>query len=355
MCNGRSLSFITLIKILIFDNFSSKSRNRKIRCDGAKPTCHNCTRRKNLTGPCCYDPAPKRRGPDRNPGARQRLARDGNEEDTDGNRRPKARRNASSTSQRSGRDTSSASNPTTPSEDNLSAVSSDSLHGGRFGDDNPWGALEPMQSLTVSQPSLSQYSQNFVNGGEGVTDQLFPADFQLVAGFSQASFDPREPDNLGERRDYVQMVAQPSLEYSQKAWWDVLLNVYTLPDAVNTLTPMNASRESVTSRVIKDLRFLFRASNYWFSFFHVPRFFQKFLDPKKRYDMQPSLILAMCSLAIFWQSSEIGQGKTGRTLALKLRDEAQSALESSINAGWFTDELAQAAWVGISIMRSDTP
>lgn len=184
-----------------------------------------------------------------------------------------------------------------------------------------------------------------MGGGDGVPEQLFTHDYQVIAPFSQVSFDPREPDSHGERRDYVQMVAHPSLEFSQKAWWDVLLNVYTLPEAVNTLSLIKASRESVTTRVIKDLRFLFRASNYWFSFLHVPRFFAKFLDPKKRHDMQPSLVLAMCSLAIFWQSSEIGQGKTGRTLALKLRDEAQSALESSINAGWFTDELAQAAWV----------
>lgn len=53
------------------------SRSRKIRCDGAKPICHNCSRR--ATTPvggaveCTYDSAPKRRGPDRHPGARQRL------------------------------------------------------------------------------------------------------------------------------------------------------------------------------------------------------------------------------------------------------------------------------------------
>ncbi|KAJ3521201.1 hypothetical protein NM688_g9048 [Phlebia brevispora] len=52
-------------------------RTRKIRCDGAKPTCHNCSRRtangsEPLT-PCQYDAAPKRRGPDKNPGSRQRL------------------------------------------------------------------------------------------------------------------------------------------------------------------------------------------------------------------------------------------------------------------------------------------
>lgn len=51
------------------------SRTRKIRCDGTKPTCHNCTRRAGPSDPCVYDAAPKRRGPDKTPGARQRMAR----------------------------------------------------------------------------------------------------------------------------------------------------------------------------------------------------------------------------------------------------------------------------------------
>ncbi|KIM89129.1 hypothetical protein PILCRDRAFT_212993 [Piloderma croceum F 1598] len=56
-------------------------RTRKIRCDGAKPTCHNCSRRSTNGGATCsYDSAPKRRGPDKTPGARQRTARDTNQE-----------------------------------------------------------------------------------------------------------------------------------------------------------------------------------------------------------------------------------------------------------------------------------
>ena len=50
------------------------SRGRKIRCDGAKPVCHNCSRRTENPHICTYDTAPKRRGPDRIPGARQRSA-----------------------------------------------------------------------------------------------------------------------------------------------------------------------------------------------------------------------------------------------------------------------------------------
>jgi hypothetical protein len=83
--------------------FPLHSRTRKIRCDGAKPVCHNCYRRQapasassvdttslvnitssptsatspthaDLMGPCCYDSAPKRRGPDKKPGSRQRIS-----------------------------------------------------------------------------------------------------------------------------------------------------------------------------------------------------------------------------------------------------------------------------------------
>ncbi len=50
------------------------SRGRKIRCDGAKPICHNCSRRTENPHICSYDSAPKRRGPDKVPGARQRSA-----------------------------------------------------------------------------------------------------------------------------------------------------------------------------------------------------------------------------------------------------------------------------------------
>ena len=52
------------------------SRIRKIRCDGAKPVCHSCSHRTTDKNECNYDPAPKRRGPDKMPGARQRMARE---------------------------------------------------------------------------------------------------------------------------------------------------------------------------------------------------------------------------------------------------------------------------------------
>ncbi len=63
---------IALRKACGSDRTQRCSRNRKIRCDGAKPVCHNCSRRTDNSQVCNYDAAPKRRGPDRTPGARQR-------------------------------------------------------------------------------------------------------------------------------------------------------------------------------------------------------------------------------------------------------------------------------------------
>lgn len=59
-----------------FDTTPCHSRSRKIRCDGAKPVCHNCHTRPptgSAMGECNYDPAPKRRGPDKVQGARTRT------------------------------------------------------------------------------------------------------------------------------------------------------------------------------------------------------------------------------------------------------------------------------------------
>jgi hypothetical protein len=52
--------------------FAGFSRSRKIRCDSTRPVCNNCVRRSNE---CEYDAVPKRRGPDKRPGTRQRSCK----------------------------------------------------------------------------------------------------------------------------------------------------------------------------------------------------------------------------------------------------------------------------------------
>ena len=70
-----------------------------------------------------------------------------------------------------------------------------------------------------------------------------------------------------------------------------------------------------------------------------------YFDPVQRERIQPSLVLALVAMSTFWQSSEMGLSRQGRDRALRFRDEAQSALDASFNAGWIDETLAQAAWV----------
>lgn len=57
---------------------TTDSRSRKLRCDRLKPQCHHCIRRnRRIPGHsvCEYEDVPRRRGPDRVPGARTRTTK----------------------------------------------------------------------------------------------------------------------------------------------------------------------------------------------------------------------------------------------------------------------------------------
>ena len=144
--------------------------------------------------------------------------------------------------------------------------------------------------------------------------------------------------------------SEPSLIFTRKIWWDSLLSLYISPTSKHLQVLSSSQRESAAQSITSDIRFLFRASNYWFSFFHIPSFFGKFCDPVKRERIQPCLILALLAMATFWQSSEVGYGKEGRERALRFRDEAQAAMDASFNAGWIDETLAQAAWVRYHVL-----
>ncbi|KAJ7108623.1 hypothetical protein C8R44DRAFT_636323 [Mycena epipterygia] len=151
--------------------------------------------------------------------------------------------------------------------------------------------------------------------------------------------------NCEVRCNDVKIASQPSLDFSRRIWWDSLLTLYLSPTSVRLESLSTSQRDDASHRITSDLRFLFRTSIYWFSFLHAPTFFSNFYDSSKRQQVQPSLILSALAISTFWQSSEVGLSRHGRDRALRFRDEAQSALEASFNAGWVDDGLAQAAWI----------
>ncbi|TFK52485.1 hypothetical protein OE88DRAFT_1795692 [Heliocybe sulcata] len=341
-------------------------RNRKIRCDGGKPICFNCNRRPD-SFLCSYDATPKRRGPDRLQGARQRSAKDSSDGDIPAatrNRRRRVRPDAAPYN---------AAEPRGTVEDVVSTATEFHLAedygaidpGGSQGWDSqtaslsfvggtsysPYPVLSNMRSPSSSDPSgtpqiIAEYKTSQLPGFpavglEDIISSSAPSLVRQLRGTSDGSEHSDESNSVG-------IVAEPSLCFTRKTWWDSLLTFYSDIDygsGIRSLALTASQRESGMRRITSDLRTLFRTSNYWFSFFNVPRFLNDFFDTRRRETMQPSLVLAALAVATFLHSSELDQAEAGRTRAMRLRDEAQACLEASLNGQWIDSSLAQAAWL----------
>lgn len=382
--NGEAYLFVLRRQLLIQTLFS---RTRKIRCDGAKPVCHNCGRRTTGNNECTYDPVPKRRGPDKTPGARQRMARDVRNQLDSSLLQSRRRRRTRDVPSLDPNDTieyssSSLSPPSLPQQDAIALPISLSIppavdtNDSKRYDACPLGAtsiqsthscgchgLSPCPDILGTAGFTDNYKARHPVSGEQVSVTMrlmFPfqpppyGDAFSLSTLMSYNTHPianhgyiTELDENGNERtdDRSDMVSQPSLVFTRDVWWESLLLLYMSPNSTRLQALSPAQRESAAQGIASDLRFVFKASNYWFSFFHIPTFFGNFFDPVRRKHMQPSLVLALLAMSTFWQSSEVGLGLAGRERALRFRDEAQSALEASVNVGWLDETLAQAAWV----------
>ncbi|KIM31556.1 hypothetical protein M408DRAFT_21575 [Serendipita vermifera MAFF 305830] len=254
-------------------------RLRKVRCDSNRPTCKNCTRRSDA---CQYDPAPKRRGPDKRPRTYHNLQRKTPEESASSPRR----------------------NRTPGRLEHSTSLELGDLHAQGIVEEASYMMLENNQNGSL--PLLPSSSIPML-GSAYLEDELLLSDTHLSHG--------------------------PSCSFQKQTWWDNLLSIYSQDRAEGSL------------KIYKDLEFLLNDNLEWISFIEFRGFADKLFVQRARATMQPSVILAALALSTMMRSSELGLGQEGRTLALWLRDTAQSSLEASISASWIDPSLAQAAFV----------
>ncbi|KAM6494149.1 hypothetical protein JOM56_010510 [Amanita muscaria] len=331
-------------------------RTRKIRCDGAKPVCHNCKRRACLD--CEYDTSPKRRGPDKTPGARQRIARElrlGNPE------LPRRRRRTQQAEGNAMQDRQMSileSEPIPPPQE-LSYQGS-LTHGflslSHYKDKCSCHGINYCPMATYSSVVYQAVHVSLLSASDcrcALNCAQEPAMVQNLQDNADAFLDAGRgyPTNFHDEQDETEPTItlsidnEPSLRFARKIWWDSLLCLYLSPNSKRLQSLTSNQREIAARSITSDLRFVFRASNHWFSFMHIPTFFGEFYDPVRREGIQPCLVLSLLAMATFWKSSEVEMAKQGRERALRLRDEAQAALEASINSRWIDETVVQAAWV----------
>lgn len=263
-------------------------RLRKVRCDSARPICKNCTRRSDT---CEYDPAPKRRGPDKKPRACPNL-------------HEKTLKNAVSPVKRA-RTRRQIGSSHSPERYNLQAPHRTS----RSRSDEVSYSAPNGNANPPSLPSLSSSSSPFLG----------------LAFLEDGNLDLLTPANCVPRG--------PSCTFYKQTWWDNLLSLYSQNRAQSGL------------KIYQDLDFIFNENMYWLSFVNFRRFVDNLFNPQTRPFMQPSVVLAALALSTMMKSSEVGLGEEGRGFALLLRDAAQSSLDASISASWIDPSLAQAAFL----------
>ncbi|GJJ13286.1 hypothetical protein Clacol_007538 [Clathrus columnatus] len=346
-------------------------RSRKIRCDGAKPQCQKCCRR---ASECDYDAVPKRRGPDKKPGARQRTSKKtkaSKQEAQNGSQVaaavPSDERNIiplySSSIKPCHEDSSLTSQHLNPASHiftplphpnfpelnerrgSMSSSTEQPLPITPIDGPEITSSLPPVSNATTAsnipyRPERVDASNRFSRLlPESVADEVnllitLKENYEIIRGLNSqgeahkfpyyghnqtlfGDYPARGHSGEDENKWEEEIGPEPSLDYSRKAWWDSLIVLY-LP----------GEDKAITSRqILADLRFF------------------NFCNPSERDKMQPSLVLAILAVSAFMTSSEIDQGSAGRMRALWLRDAAQSSLEASFNAQWVDPTLAQAAWL----------
>ncbi|PIL35206.1 transcription factor [Ganoderma sinense ZZ0214-1] len=269
-------------------------RIRKTRCDGAKP--------------------PKRRGQDKVPGTRVR---------TSTHHKSKRRKTSSGTDDDdSGSESSSPGSPSPPCESTC-------------------GQRQPDPQLHATYDNFpGLYSDG---DGDGESDEYDP--FPLVDLDGPNAETEYSLGRYAFQKEPA-IPARPSIEFTRDTWWDALLTFYSTDlGTIEAISLSADQRSDIVVHIISDLRALFHSSVYWVSFIHLPRFFDRLLNPKSRATMQPSFIMSALAIGLFTQSSEAERGAAGRVKALKLVELAHSSLQASMASGWVDVELIQAAWL----------
>ncbi|KAI0074422.1 hypothetical protein K474DRAFT_1601483 [Panus rudis PR-1116 ss-1] len=304
-------------------------RARKIRCDSTRPVCHNCTRRNNE---CEYDAVPKRRGPDKRPGTRQRSCKKRPSETEPSGSQAKKRRKSSG-----------------DHEGNLIAFDVKENVTGSTKRSLPMTRLDPSVATTLQIPQRVQVDlETSVSPRQVASDVIYPKDevaqsYRRGPPYPYDTFDsslkafarPANENNhrLQDQRGSSDLEAMsPDVEFSRKTFWDTLLDSYS------------SSREQSAHDLITDIEFLLQNSGTWL-FFFPPSFVQDLREQHRRIEIQPALILACLALSNLMQSSELENGASGRARAVYYRNHAQEELNAACRSQNIDYFLAEAAFV----------
>ncbi|KAI6033231.1 hypothetical protein F5J12DRAFT_799618 [Pisolithus orientalis] len=257
-------------------------RARKIRCDSTRPICHNCVRRSNE---CQYDAVPKRRGPDKRPGTRQRSCK----------KRP-----------------ADGSTPVPPSKRKKAGTWSG----------NPQAEVQAQRIGLEHNVIRTQQD----TGNQPPQPSLSPRRPELSLAQARTL-----PDSYATQPDKSRGASTPVIQYDPKEAWSNLLGGYS------------KTREESMDDIVNDLSLIFTTRGHWLPVINVRDLVQRLFASEDRSLSQLCLIFAGLAVTTLMKSSEMGLSTAGQNRAAWLRDQAYASLEASWSSQLIDINLARAA------------
>jgi len=339
--------------LICFDRY--RSRSRKVKCGGEKPSCLRCERKEST---CTYDEGPRRRGPDRRPGTRQRSA--GGSALTKAEARKRKRAASVLSDKEDGETVLLRKKSKAQAPPHLSITTTSSLTNARSAQAREnadqlsaaFGPVDVGQQIVILRGASNQYTPSPTSVVVNPPSLAISTALQPSRGIESSMLLPELPSaqytRLARERPQVvslpqyqhatfavdppplptftvpSIIREPSLRFSRDMWWDTLISFY------------GPSRPVATQNVYDDLDHIFRISSVHFAFIHLPLFYSCIQKTEGRTQMQPALILSLLALATLLRSSELGLGMPGRLRALSLLEQAQSAFAASYNSSVVT-------------------
>ncbi|KAJ7633303.1 hypothetical protein B0H17DRAFT_1108091 [Mycena rosella] len=365
-------------------------RSRKIRCDSTRPHCANCSRRADM---CEYDTAPKRRGPDKKPGTRQRRCKTRVDEGENVPQRKLSSRPDSSSGASASASIGELPSPASVSPPDAAIALSTAPQAERptkrqkvskrevrtqsLGDLAERVQQQPSRAPAVAahtygrairplppqphSPSTEQGPLRISTDDAVLLRRTQPSSAQPPS--STRPLSSAHPPSSMSSAQYLGTPSSASYTYNvspfeQTTGYELGHQPPSahvdhpqfpgLPSAAVQATQQGwweAFLRSYTLREIAtELNFLFSESSITLSFVNIGFLLETLWSPTKYLTLQPAFVLASMALAVLIRSSETERGAQGRERAAFLRHSAQDALERAWREGmWVDATLAEAA------------
>ncbi|KAF6765530.1 hypothetical protein DFP72DRAFT_204488 [Ephemerocybe angulata] len=285
-------------------------RSRKIRCDSTRPGCNNCARRNNQ---CEYDAVPKRRGPDKRPGTRQRSCKKRPPPDGTNPAPPKRKKTSSDRAQ----EPRESSQPRAKDNLNMAQPSSRSPPTIPRASDR----MAPQGYPYAHHPNASPTTDLRVTTGHpdllAVKVEQSPT-YRRELGYDQGSY----PKSSFPRQ--LDVNSFPSLGAVPRN-----INLQPLNGVLAEQLNQNWARllkANPVQVIVSEVAFVVEGTGHYLSFINVD-FLEKQLWQDQYRSIHPGFIWAALALANLMRSSSVGRGQQGLQIALALFHEAKTALD----------------------------